>query len=242
MLTRISKSSTADKVIESLTDYIKNSGCKEGDKLPTEQMLCQQLEVGRSSIREALRVLQTMGLITIIHGKGAFVRSLTPSGESAEKWFTENIFALRDIYAVRKVIELLATELAAQNISPAQSEELTRIVEKTKRVVEESQGTAYPLTLARLDEQFHRCIFESSANTYLQQIGDHILHSLATYRLNSFSIPENQINVILPHERIALAIANHDAAMAVHEMQGHMRISEEDMWRASKHKAAKDAQ
>lgn len=48
-------------------------GIPQGDKLPAEMELCELLHVGRSTVREALRVLQAMGLVEIRHGKGAFV-------------------------------------------------------------------------------------------------------------------------------------------------------------------------
>ena len=67
MMIPIDKMSTTDKVIESIRSYIQEPGRNPGEKLPTENELGKQLGVGRSSIREALRVLQTMGYVTIVH-------------------------------------------------------------------------------------------------------------------------------------------------------------------------------
>ena len=104
MMIPIDKMSTTDKVIESIRSYIQEPGRNPGEKLPTENELGKQLGVGRSSIREALRVLQTMGYVTIVHGKGAFIKACQPSSEEAERWFEGNIFALRDIYMVREAL------------------------------------------------------------------------------------------------------------------------------------------
>lgn len=83
MMIPIDKMSTTDKVIESIRSYIQEPGRNPGEKLPTENELGKQLGVGRSSIREALRVLQTMGYVTIVHGKGAFIKACQPSSEEA---------------------------------------------------------------------------------------------------------------------------------------------------------------
>ena len=85
MMIPIDKMSTTDKAIESIRSYIQEPGRNPGEKLPTENELGKQLGVGRSSIREALRVLQTMGYVTIVHGKGAFIKACQPSSEEAER-------------------------------------------------------------------------------------------------------------------------------------------------------------
>ena len=131
MMIPIDKMSTTDKVIESIRSYIQEPGRNPGEKLPTENELGKQLGVGRSSIREALRVLQTMGYVTIVHGKGAFIKACQPSSEEAERWFEGNIFALRDIYMVREALEPLVAREAARHITEEALAELRQIVDQT---------------------------------------------------------------------------------------------------------------
>ena len=131
MMIPIDKMSTTDKVIESIRSYIQEPGRNPGEKLPTENELGKQLGVGRSSIREALRVLQTMGYVTIVHGKGAFIKACQPSSEEAERWFEGNIFALRDIYMVREALEPLIAREAARHITEEALAELRQIVDQT---------------------------------------------------------------------------------------------------------------
>lgn len=78
-----------------------------------------------------LRVLQTMGYVTIVHGKGAFIKACQPSSEEAERWFEGNIFALRDIYMVREALEPLVAREAARHITEEALAELRQIVDQT---------------------------------------------------------------------------------------------------------------
>lgn len=77
-LRRISKGNVIAQAAQEIRRLVIDNGLPDGAKLPSEHALCQQLGVGRSSVREALRVLQAVGLIETIQGKGAFVRTRRP--------------------------------------------------------------------------------------------------------------------------------------------------------------------
>ena len=216
MMIPIDKMSTTDKVIESIRSYIQEPGRNPGEKLPTENELGKQLGVGRSSIREALRVLQTMGYVTIVHGKGAFIKACQPSSEEAERWFEGNIFALRDIYMVREALEPLVAREAARHITEEALAELRQIVDQTAHAAALPPEDANANLMAQLDEKH-------------------------TYRLNSFAILKNCSNVVEPHRRIMEALAQHDAEAADLEMRQHMRISKNDTREAAR-SAGMDAQ
>jgi len=83
---------------------------KVGDKLPTEKELCQSLQVGRSTVREAFRMLQATGHVEMIPGKGAHVAQL--SATSVRGWFEERETDLGDYMEVRLAIEPFAARLA----------------------------------------------------------------------------------------------------------------------------------
>src|SRR5689334_21721474 len=70
-----------------LAAAIRSGGLRPGDQVPTEQDLAEQLDVGRSTVREALRLLERDGLIDVHHGRGRFVSAL--AGLHAERPVTE---------------------------------------------------------------------------------------------------------------------------------------------------------
>ena len=241
MMIPIDKMSTTDKVIESIRSYIQEPGRNPAEKLPTENELGKQLGVGRSSIREALRVLQTMGYVTIVHGKGAFIKACQPSSEEAERWFEGNIFALRDIYMVREALEPLVAREAARHITEEALAELRQIVDQTAHAAALPPEDANANLMAQLDEKFHEKICESTNNPFLVSLYKQFIPALHTYRLNSFAILKNCSNVVEPHRRIMEALAQHDAEAADLEMRQHMRISKNDTREAARN-AGMDAQ
>ena len=71
----IYKKSTVDLAVEKLIEYIQGDEVEVGQKLPAEVWLCRELNISRTTIREAYRVLQSQGYLEIRAGKGAFVKS-----------------------------------------------------------------------------------------------------------------------------------------------------------------------
>ena len=229
MIAPIEKMSITDRAIENIRSYIQEPGRHAGEKLPTEQVLCQQLGVGRSTVREALRVLQTMGYVSIIHGKGAFIKSVTPTSEVAEQWFTENSYTLSDIFNVRIALEKLIARLAAEKITKEELAALVTNIKDMEAAVCQPPEYSNPNLLAQLDREFHMLICQSTRNGFLIEIYKQVSNSLAVYRVNSFAIFKNQQNVIAPHQKIINALIQHDADTAAIEMTEHLLISKRDM-------------
>jgi GntR family transcriptional regulator len=70
---KISRTNVSDEVSNWLKEAIRTGQYKSGDRLPSVEQLASDLDVGRSSVREALRQLQALGLVTLRHGKGTFI-------------------------------------------------------------------------------------------------------------------------------------------------------------------------
>ena len=142
MITPIDKMSVTDKVIDSLRSYIQEPSRCEGEKLPTETELSQRLGVGRSTVREALRVLQTMGYVKIVHGKGAFIQSQSPSNNPAEQWIAENYYTLNEIYSVREILEPPMAALASEKATVQECEGLLQLVSDLGQALNAGLATA----------------------------------------------------------------------------------------------------
>ena len=91
---RITRTNLSDKVMEWLVNAIQEERYKPGDQLPSAEQLAQDLQVGRGSVREAMRSLLARGIFTIVHGKGTFVNQPTFMLGSYAVSFTEYIFSL----------------------------------------------------------------------------------------------------------------------------------------------------
>ena len=110
-MNRIEKVSVTDMAASAIRNSILNGEYKVGDKLATEAKLCQQLNVSRTVVREALRILATEGYVRMVPGRGAFVAHITEIGNY---WSLFSPTSFKDLMDVRAPMEELAARLAAQ--------------------------------------------------------------------------------------------------------------------------------
>src|SRR5919202_182627 len=146
----------AERVVEELKRYILQAGLLPGTRLPPERVLMEQLGVGRSSLREALRVLSTLGLVDVRHGDGIYV-----GGQRGVRPMTSGHFdprredALRTLVEARIGVEVITTQLAAERASEADFQRLERLTDEQgqafARVVDETwEPLAFEIAVAEM--------------------------------------------------------------------------------------------
>ncbi|MGI6403709.1 MAG: FadR/GntR family transcriptional regulator [Oscillospiraceae bacterium] len=222
----IAKISITEQTVKSIQNFIKSSEYNPGDKLPSESIFSQKLQVGRSTVREALRILQAKGVIDIVHGKGAFVANAPPaSRQSAVDWFAENKIHLEDLMNVRLAIEQMSVKLAVYNVTEKSLEELQKIQDQFVVAVD-SMNVAQ---MAALDELLHSKVCDISNNALLISILRQISEPMRTYRLNSFAIPENCHHAITHHQAILDSLKARSMERALNAITEHIKSSLADM-------------
>ncbi len=222
----IQKISVTEQVVNSMKKEILSGAYAVGDKLPPEKELSGTLGVGRSTVREALRVLQAMNLVEILQGRGAFVkRTREESSEGLRAWFAANRVELLDFMDVRLSIELLAVRLAVER---AEASEIDRI-EEVLELFKEALSKQDVFELAAADEAFHSAIAAASHNDLLVMISEELANAFKTYRLKSFAVKENAKNALGPHTEILEALRAREAEDAVAAMERHIHISIRDI-------------
>ncbi len=223
---RIDKISIIDEVVKQISELIRSGEYQKGDKLPTEEALKNNLGVGRSTIREALRVLQAYGMVEIKPGRGAFVLDKSDyNNKMIRDWFMEKEDELHELMEVRLAMETAAISLAVERGSPEQLERINKIHQKFKKSVEKNNN----IELAALDDAFHKAIIQAANNRYLERIGGLISDSLIEYRKRSFSVAKNVIHALDPHEEILGHIKEKNKQAAIHAMEKHIAISLDDI-------------
>lgn len=197
-----------------------------GEKLPAEMELCQQLGVGRGTVREALRLLQAKGLVEIKPGRGAFVaESRLAADMGAIDWLVQNEKELRDAIEIRASLE----PMAARRMAERSDQEAVRRLEDVHRSFLNAVEEADPVRIARLDEQFHSAIVEGSGNALLVEINNHVCKGVQTFRAKTFQVEQNVRNAVAPHSNIMNAILARDADQAEREMRSHLDKVQEDL-------------
>ena len=137
MLHAIKKTRIHEEVVTQIHDLIREGRLKAGDQLPSERELSETFKVSRTSVREALRALETKGLIISRTGMGNFVADLPIESLIAPlaKLLIEEKTALADIFELRKLIEPHIAALAAERATKVDIERMKSILEKQSEAV-----------------------------------------------------------------------------------------------------------
>jgi GntR family transcriptional repressor for pyruvate dehydrogenase complex len=218
MLKAVRKTRASEDVIRQIADLIRNGRLNKGDQLPAERELCESFQVSRSTVREAIRSLESLGLIKSKQGNGTYVLvsgdrvgvSQLAAGLMTDK---DELF---DIFGVRKIIEPSIAQLAAKFANPEDIRELEGILERQRLEVAAGiytpeTDTAFHLTLARIAN--NRVL-----NRLLQAIFD-LLHDIHGEWLTTSSRAAKSLE---GHAEILDAIMSEDCAAARNAMLNHL--------------------
>lgn len=152
-------------IVDRLVDFIVAGQFTPGDQLPTEKDLTEALAVGRSSLREAIRKLEALGIVQIRHGTGTFLKRAPGKTEVVVPLAIENESeSLLQALDIRRALESHAAALAARTATPAQIETIRLELEEMERV-HQSKGQAL-----EEDLRFHLAVYQASNNPLFEQI------------------------------------------------------------------------
>lgn len=222
----IERQSTVQQAAERIKEYICADEQRIGDKLPSEHWFCEQLCVSRSTLREAIRLLQADGYTEMKPGRGAYIASKTGrSPIDAATWLSENKASLRDLLEVRLAIEELAVRLAIERATDADIQELHRIHNDYLDAVEQDRID----TIAALDSDFHFYIAKITQNALLISISELLVMNLANFRQRTFQIPQNVQNSLAPHRMMLEAFEKKDTEMGQAAIHQHFAKMFEDL-------------
>jgi len=222
----IKKKTTVDLAVEKLIQYIQNDDVIIGSKLPSEITLCRELNISRTTVREAYRVLESRGYIDIRPDKGAFVRSKEQNFlQGAINWIEKHKIQTRDYLEVRMVLDPLVAKLAAKNASESDLDELRAIHADFIESVKKHDNEA----MANLDAQFHQRIVLMTKNDLLEVMVRITNSFFKILRKTSFQFEEHANHAIELHERILTGIAEGDSEKAEQASLDHMRLAFKDL-------------
>lgn len=152
----------AELVASRLRKSIIDGDLLEGDALPSEAVLMEQFGVSRPTLREAYRVLESEALITVRRGAHGGARVHVPDSDVVARYaalvLEYRSATLRDVYAVRAVLEPASVAMAAERRPPANLEKLWASIEEAERSADD------PLRFIELQTQFHKLLIEASGN------------------------------------------------------------------------------
>jgi len=215
-----------NKVYEEVAKQIERlilKKLKPGDKLPSERELAEMLQVSRSSIRDAIRGLELLGLVEPRQGSGTIVRELSSESvvnpfSAALKQRQEMVSELLDF---RKMLEPPLAARAATHASPEEIAEMEEILQRQEKT--QNQGDA---AIAE-DAEFHYSVALASGNSVVLKVIDTIMDLLRDTRERSLQVEGRSQKSLAGHRRILAAIKRHDAEAAKAAMRRHIEDVEE---------------
>jgi GntR family transcriptional repressor for pyruvate dehydrogenase complex len=225
MLRAIKKTRIHEEVFSQIHELIKEGRLKAGDQLPSERELAETFKVSRTSVREALRALESQGLVVSRTGAGNFVADLPVESLVAPlaRVLIDEKKALADMFEMRKLIEPHIAALAAERATRNDIAQLKRIVAKQSAAV--SRGE----TGVEADAELHFSIGRATRNQALQKLVSGLMEMLSRSREESLQTNERRESSIDAHRRIIVAIEKHDKARARSEMLRHIEQVEESV-------------
>lgn len=211
------------QVADQLRSLILGGELAPGFRLPNETDLSAQFGVSRSTVREALRVLSSQGLLVTARGVtgGSFVAH--PEPEQITRYLEaslgllsgSNEVSVHDLLAVREMLEAPAAELAAMRRTDAQLDALRRTIERERTIHSGSESYEQ-------HRRFHQTILDMSGNALLPVLARPLFVTLRTRFLRDKAPPRFWSEVADDHDIVYERIAAGDGAGAREQMCAHL--------------------
>jgi DNA-binding FadR family transcriptional regulator len=228
----VARRSLASQVAEAMLDQIVRGDVVAGEPLPTEAELCATHQVSRLTLREALKVLQSQGVVRALPGVGSYVNPVsrwtgleavlraTSAGAGAGSTSLQLI-------EVRQMIETGAAALAATRHTPADLAAL----EESLAQMRTAHSAADLAGFVRADIAFHDGVLRASGNVFVPVLLDPLSRILREKREQTSAIPQIQANAVAAHAAVLDGVRSGDPQRARAAMESHMAQTADDLRR-----------
>lgn len=220
-------------IVEQIVGLICEGSLKAGDKLPPERNLAEMFNVSRASLREALSVMEILGIVEIRPGEGSFVSDINVEP------FISLIFPLllkeenieKDLLDLRKILEISNIRLVVKQMEG--DEPILLALEKVIVQMRKTKVGTDPEVLSRQDVEFHSLILSLGKNLIMSKVLNYVNYIIKrSIRVNQqkfFSNEEIVNNLLIQHEGIYNAILVKDEELAADKMELHLSYVEDKL-------------
>lgn len=204
-----------EQLAHQLLSYVEFSGMQPGDRLPSERDLARELQVSRSSLRQATVALEVQGVLEVRHGGGVYLRAL-PRDPNRLMQLMAQRHRLPEVLEAREALECKLAALAAARRTDL---DLAAIDAALQHMAEDIARGGLG---AAGDEQFHAAVTAAAKSSLLAQLMGALATAIEESRLTSLSEPGRPPRSLAAHRRIAEAIRRGDPAGAAAAMRRHL--------------------
>jgi GntR family transcriptional repressor for pyruvate dehydrogenase complex len=221
VLKPVEKKKAYEDIVQQIRTLIEEGKLKRNDQLPSERDLSETFRVSRTTVREAIRTLESMKFLQSRQGNGTYV--VASSEESLIQPLAAALFNkkddIRDIFYIRKIIEPHVAELAAENATPQEIEEMERILQQQ----EESIG--HGENIIETDSAFHKLMVKATTNHVMERLIAALIDLLKESREKYIMEDDNYERAtrsLEGHHRVLSAIKKGDGDAARKSMLLHL--------------------
>lgn len=213
------KPDLSERIIEEMKTMI-NTNMKPGDRFPTEGELISILNASRSTVRESLKVLLALGMLTR-KGSGMYVSNITNQYlvEPLHVMLGLDVCSISDLLQLRNLMELNVVQLVADDLSEEAIRELEHLAWQMQNPAASDDD------FQKIDIRFHQVLAEATGNKILEQLLAALRNVIAETQAKTCKIQPIQEMVINSHKKLIKALAVHDSKKALLYMKEHLEIS-----------------
>lgn len=218
------KESSVDQIVNGIKMLMINQKLKVGDKLPTEFELSEMFGKSRSSVREAIKILTSYGVLEVRRGDGTYVSS-SICGGVFDALFFQIISMKIDITELIQLRELLETGIMKVIVENREEDCYRKMKAIQEELLVAIRDKSSIDQLVELDLKFHKCMAEYARNNILEQIYKFMLDIFTPYIRYSYVIQNNNedYTVANHHELIIEALHEMDLDLAQYAIKKSMK-------------------
>lgn len=208
----------ADEVAQRIQQLIRRRAYNRGERLPSIAEMAANFRVGAPTVREALKTLEAVGVVTIRHGSGVYVNSIDDALVISNPVFSTTVSkkTLLDLIEARIPIETTTVALAARYGTPAHFTEMDRLLARAGESLEDDA------VLNETNLAFHRQIAIASGNAVLQQLLEVLTGYFTREQRAILDIQSLRAEDHDEHLAIVAAIKQRQSELAVSRMRAHL--------------------
>lgn len=221
LFNRVTMSRVSQAIVDQIKALIRNGSLAPGDRLPSRRELCERFGVSRVTVREALRMLEASGLVTIRVGArgGAFLTAPSADrvGEGLADLLSMSALTAGEVTETRKIVEFGALPLVVERATDDDIDALFKLVEEGQAAIDEGR---YTMDMsARFHARVAECAHNTALETLLQAFYGPLLMSLREAHEHAPTMGKRGTE---EHRKLAEAIRDRDLPAAQRVMSEHI--------------------
>lgn len=208
--------SVTNQITETIRDYILRKNLTPGSKLPSENELSEQLHVSRASIREAMKTLESSGLVVSMQGKGRYINDFDYAKlvENFNYSFKVNFTEFKEVVQIRKALESYFLPCISSDLTDDDYSDLNKLIDIMEKQIENGK-TFNDISLTH--SKFHKRLYSKLNNKILESL----IVMFTVFQQTRGTKPQADADFINEHRNLLACLKNGDKHLIYETISRH---------------------